>query len=404
MPGYQYTAYDIDGREQRGVLESDSPRLARALLRERGLFPLDVTLIEATNDASARNRGARVKLGTTDLARITRQLSTLLGAGLTIEQTFNALVEQAESESERQLLARLRGAVLEGHALGSALSAYPETFSDLYRTLVTAGEASGRLPDVLSRLADYVENQQAMKQKFIVAMIYPAIVMFVCILVVTGLMIYVVPQVVGVFESTKQVLPLITRLMLGLSKFLKATGVLWLGLGVLAYFAARAALKREAVRRRWHSWQLRLPILGRLIRAQQSSQLAATLSILVGSGVPVLTALGAGVGVVGNLPMRDALERAANAVREGAGLSQSLAQSRQFPPVMVHLIASGESSGRLPQTLATAAYQQQRDVELRTSAIAAIIEPVMILIMGMVVLAIVLATLLPIFELNNLVR
>ncbi|MEP7154551.1 MAG: type II secretion system inner membrane protein GspF [Betaproteobacteria bacterium] len=407
MPGYQYTAYDIDGREQRGVLESDSPRLARALLRERGLFPLEVTLIEAAGaagDGGVRNKGARIRLGTTDLARITRQLSTLLGAGLTIEQTFNALVEQAESESERQLLARLRGAVLEGHALGSALSAYPETFSDLYRTLVTAGEASGRLPDVLSRLADYVENQQAMKQKFIVAMIYPAIVMLVCIIVVTGLMIYVVPQVVGVFESTKQVLPLITRIMLGLSKFLKATGVLWLGLGVVAYLAARAALKREAVRRRWHAWQLSLPILGRLIRAQQSSQLAATLSILVGSGVPVLTALGAGVGVVSNLPMRYALERAANAVREGAGLSQSLAQSRQFPPVMVHLIASGEASGRLPQTLATAAYQQQRDVELRTSAIAAIIEPVMILIMGMVVLAIVLATLLPIFELNNLVR
>jgi len=407
MPGYQYTAYDIDGREQRGVLESDSPRLARALLRERGLFPLEVQLIEAANDASARSgsgRNPRVRLGTTDLARITRQLSTLLGAGLTIEQTFNALVEQAESESERQLLARLRGAVLEGHALGSALAAYPETFSDLYRTLVTAGEASGRLPDVLSRLADYVENQQAMKQKFIVAMIYPAIVMLVCILVVTGLMIYVVPQVVGVFETTRQTLPLITRIMLGLSKFLKATGALWLVLGVVSYFSARAALKRKAMRRRWHAWQLSLPILGRLIRAQESSQLAATLSILVGSGVPVLTALGAGVGVVGNLPMREALERAANAVREGAGLSQSLAQSRQFPPVMVHLIASGEASGRLPQTLATAAYQQQRDVELRTSAIAAIIEPVMILIMGMVVLAIVLATLLPIFELNNLVR
>lgn len=404
MPGYQYTAYDIDGREQRGVLESDSPRLARALLRERGLFPLDVTLIEAANDASARSKSGRLKLGTGDLARITRQLSTLLGAGLTIEQTFNALIEQAESESERQLLARLRGGVLEGHALGSALSAYPETFSDLYRTLVTAGEASGRLPDVLSRLADHVENQQAMKQKFLVALIYPAIVMLVCVMVVTGLMIYVVPQVVGVFESTKQVLPWITRAMLGLSRFLQATGVLWLALGVVAFFVARAALKREAVRRRWHGWLLTLPVIGRLIRAQESSQLAATLSILVGSGVPVLTALGAGVGVLANLPMRDALERAANAVREGAGLSQSLAQSRQFPPVMVHLIASGEASGRLPQTLATAAYQQQRDVELRTSAIAAIIEPAMMLLMGGVVLVIVLAVLLPIFDLNQLVR
>ncbi|MBL8524772.1 MAG: type II secretion system inner membrane protein GspF [Betaproteobacteria bacterium] len=405
MPGYKYTAYDLDGREQRGVLESDSPRLARAQLRERGLFPLDVTLIEAANDANAVvSRRKRIRIGNADLARITRQLATLLGAGLTIEQTFNALIEQAETENERQLLARLRGAVLEGQSLGAALSAYPETFSDLYRTLISAGEASGKLPEVLLRLADYVEDRQALRNKFIVAMIYPAIVMLVCVLVVTGLMIYVVPQVVGVFETTKQTLPLITRILLGVSKFLQATGILWLALAVIGIFAGRAALKREAIRRRWHAQLLRLPVIGRLIRAQQSSQLAATLSILVGSGVPVLNALNAGVGVVGNLPMRDALERAANAVREGAGLSQSLAASRQFPPVMVHLIASGEASGRLPQTLAAAATQQQRDVDTRTSALAAIIEPVMIVVMGVVVLTIVLAVLLPIFEMNQLVR
>ena len=404
MPGYQYTAYDIDGREQRGVLESDSPRLARAQLRDQGLFPLNVTLIEAANDTGIKDKSRRIKLNTDDLARITRQLSTLLGAGLTIEQTFNALIEQAETESERQLLARLRGAVLEGQSLGGALAAYPDTFSDLYRTLISAGEASGKLPEVLARLADHVESQQAIRQKFVVAMIYPAIVMLVCALVVTGLMIYVVPQVVGVFESTKQTLPWITRALLGFSRFLQATGVVWIALAVIGFLVARSALKKESLRRKWHAWLLTLPIVGRLIRAQQSSQLAATLSILVGSGIPVLNALNAGVGVVSNLPMRDAIERATNAVREGAGLSQSLAQSKQFPPVMVHLIASGEASGRLPQTLATAAYQQQRDLEMRTSAIAATVEPVMILVMGVVVLLIVLAVLLPIFELNQLVR
>ncbi len=407
MPGYQYTAYDIDGREQRGVLESDSPRLARAQLREQGLFPLDVTLIEAANDpnagASLFGRG-RMRLGTEELARITRQLSTLLGAGLTIEQTLNALIEQAETEKERQLLARLRGAVLEGQSLGAALSAYPETFSDLYRTLITAGEASGKLPDVLSRLADHVEEQQAVQQKFMIAMIYPVIVMVVCVLVVTGLMTYVVPQVVGVFESTKQTLPLVTRIMLGVSKFLQATWVLWLLAAIGGAIAARLALRREAVRFRWHARLLRLPVVGRLLRAQQSSQLAATLSILVGSGVPVLNALNAGVGVVSNLPMRAAVERAANAVREGAGLSQSLAQGRQFPPVLIHLIASGEASGRLPQTLAAAAHQQRRDVENRTAALAAVIEPAMMLFMGAIVLTIVLAVLLPIFELNQLVK
>ena len=404
MPGYRYTAYDIDGREQHGVLESDSPRLARSQLRHQGLFPLNVTLIEAANDADAGKLGRGGRLGTNALARITRQLATLLGAGLTVEQTFDALIEQAESENERQLLARLRGSVLEGNPLGKSLAAYPETFSDLYQTLVSAGETSGKLPDVLLRLADHVEAQQAMRQKLLVAMIYPVIVLIVCVLVVGGLMIYVVPQVVGVFETTKQTLPWFTRALLSLSRFLQATGWFWLLIAVGGFFAARAALKRPALRRRWHMWLLSLPIIGKTIRAQQSSQLAATLSILVGSGVPVLSALSASVGVVTNLPMRDALERATLNVREGAGLAMAIGQSKRFPPVLVHLIASGEASGKLPQTLATAANQQQRDIETRMAALAAMIEPVMIIFMGALVLAIVLAVLLPIFELNQLVK
>ena len=411
MPGFRYTAYDIDGREQRGVLESDSPRLARAQLREKGWFPLDVSQIEAANAADAGSifSKRRAHLPQADLARVTRQLATLLGAGLTIEQTFNAVIEQAESEPERQLLAGIRGQVLEGQPLGAALGQFPSTFSALFRTLVTAGETSGRLPDVLERLAGYVEEQQAMRQKLLVAMIYPIIVMIVCALVVTGLMVYVVPQVIGVFESTKQTLPLMTRALLGLSKFIQLTGVFWLIAGVLVFVGAKAALKRESILRRWHSWLLRAPLLGRMIRAKESAQLAATLSILVSSGVPVLTALNAGAGVLGNLPMREALQRATIAVREGSGLSRAIIAQQShgkvmlFPPVMVHLIASGEASGRLAQTLEAAARQQQRDVETKTSAFAAIIEPAMILVMGVIVLAIVLAVLLPIFELNQLV-
>lgn len=416
MPGYRYTAYDLEGREQRGVLESDSPRLARAQLRDKGLFPLDVAQIEAANDANiGAFRQSKAHLGTAELARVTRQLATLLGAGLTIEQTLNATIEQAESEPERQLLAAVRGQVLEGQSLAVAFAQFPNTFSDLYRTLVNAGETSGKLPLVLARLADYVEEQQALKQKLLVAMIYPAIVMSVCVLVVVGLMVYVVPQVIGVFEATKQTLPLMTRALLALSKFIQLTGVFWLVAGVVGFFVARVMLKRESVRRRFDFALLRLPLFGRLIRSQESSQLAATLSILVGSGVPVLTALQAGAGVVGNLPMREALQRATIAVREGSGLARAIlaqqgerqgAQHRKpplFPPVMVHLIASGEASGRLTQTLEAAARQQQRDVETRTTAFAAIIEPAMILIMGVIVLAIVLAVLLPIFELNQLV-
>lgn len=401
MPAFRYTAYDIDGREQKGVLEADSARLARGRLREQALFPLEVALIESDAAAHAASR-ARLSAGA--LSRITRQLATLIGAGLTIEQSLNALVEQAEDEAERQVLAGVRASVLEGQALSAALTRYPKSFSDLYRTLVEAGETSGKLPDVLLRLADHVESAQALRQRLGVAMIYPLIVLGISLLVVGALMLYVVPQVVGVFESTRQTLPFLTRALLALSAFLKATGIYWIVVLGLAAIGARIALRDGATRRRFHESLLRLPILGRLIRSQQSAQLAATLSILVGSGVPVLQALHAGVGVVSNLPMRLAVERAANAVREGAPLARSLGSSGRFPPVLIHLIESGETSGRLAQTLSSAAGQQQRDVETRVGALAAVLEPLMIVAMGVTVLLIVLAVLMPIFELNQLVR
>jgi general secretion pathway protein F len=409
MPGFKYLAYDIDGREQRGVIESDSPRLARASLREQGLFPMDVSLIEAANDASAGIFGTRQadSLSMEQLAGITRQLATLIGAGLTIEGALSALVEQSETERERQVIAQLRASIREGQSLAQAMVAFPKSFSELYRTLVNAGEASGKLPDVLIKLADYVEEQQAIKQKIITAMVYPIIVTVICLLVVVGLMLYVVPQVVGVFESTKQTLPFMTRALLALSAMLKWTWWLWIVAAVGAVAGFRVAMKRPTQRHRFHALLLRLPIFGRLIRVRESSQLAATLSILVGSGVPVLTAMNAGVGVVNNIPMRLALERAANQVREGVSLSRALqAQNTKpalFPPVMLHLVASGEASGRLPETLASAARQQQRELETRTARLAALIEPVMIVVMGGIVLAIVLAVLLPIFELNQLV-
>lgn len=403
MPGFRYIAVNLEGRETRGVLESDSPRLARTWLREQGLFPIDVSEIDATSKQSGRGK-RQLALSTLELARLTRQLATLLSAGLTVEQMFDAVIEQAESETERQLLAGLRAAVLEGQSLGEALARYPAAFSDLYRTLVMAGETSGKLPEVLLRLADHVEEQQALHQKLILAMIYPAIVLVVSLLILTGLMVYVVPQVVGVFENTRQVLPLMTRALLAFSKFIQTTGLFWLGASIALFFGVRSALARETIKHRWHQRLLTLPLIGRFIRSRESAQLAATLSILVGSGVPVLTALNAATGVLGNLPMRSALQRASNAVREGSTLARALGQSKLFPPVMVHLIASGEASGRLTQTLATAARQQQNDVQMRISTLAALVEPALILGMGVMVLCIVLAILLPIFELNQLVR
>jgi general secretion pathway protein F len=402
MPGYRYKAVDASGRETRGVMEVDSPRQARAQLRGQGLFPVEVTLLEAANDAGVPQRA--LHLSTADLANLTRQLATLLSAGLTVERTLTALVEQADSEMHKQLLAGLRGDVLAGQALAAAMGRYPRVFSELYRTLVNAGEASGRLADVLLKLADYVEEQQALKQKILLALIYPAIVLTVSLVVVTALLIYVVPQVVGVFQNTRQTLPWLTLALLGFSRFIQLTGIYWLVGAVAAFWAARRALRGEAARRRWDTMLLGAPIAGRMIRSRNAAQLASTLSILAGSGVPVLAALSAAAGVVTNLPMREALERATRAVKEGASLSRALGVSKLFPPVMVHLIASGEASGKLPDTLASAARQQQNEVTLRVTAFAALAEPALILGMGVIVLIIVLAILLPIFELNQLVR
>jgi general secretion pathway protein F len=402
MPGYRYKAVDASGRETRGVMEVDSPRQARAQLREQGFFPVEVTLLEAANDAGTPQRALR--LSTADLANLTRQLATLLSAGLTVERTLTALVEQADSEMHKQLLAGLRGDVLAGQSLAAAMGRYPRVFSELYRTLVNAGEASGRLADVLLKLADYVEEQQLLKQKILLALIYPAIVLTVSLVVVIALLIYVVPQVVGVFQNTRQTLPLLTRALLGFSGFIQLTGIYWLVGAVVAFWSARRALRGEAARRRWDTALLGVPIAGRMIRSRNAAQLASTLAILAGSGVPVLSALSAAAGVVTNLPMREALERATRAVQEGASLSRALGVSKLFPPVMVHLIASGEASGKLPETLASAARQQQNEVTLRVTAFAALAEPALILGMGVVVLIIVLAILLPIFELNQLVR
>ncbi len=405
MPGYRYTAVTLEGQERSGVLQSDSARLARVALRELGLFPVEVNAIETDSSINtSKTSGNRLRLQNDALVNITRQLATLLTAELTVERTLNALVEQAENESERQLLAGLRAGVLEGKSLGEALGSYPATFDELYRTLVMAGESSGRLPEVLQRVADHLEAQQALQQKLRLAMIYPVVVMVAAIIILVGLMTYVVPQVVGVFENTKQTLPWLTRALLAASNFLKSTIVIWVVLAAASFFTGKQLLNRPALKLRWHSWLLNVPLIGKFIRARESARLASTLAILVGSGVPMLNALNAGIGVVANVPMRTAVARAEAMVREGSALSRALGASKLFPPVLVHLIESGESSGRLAQTLDTAARQQQNNVELRVGALAALIGPVMIISMGVMVLLIVLAILLPIFELNQLVR
>ena len=402
MPGFRFQAYNVEGKLHKGVLEADSPRQARAQLRDRGLTPYRVDVI-AANDPAAGARFRPVALSSTQLAQLTRSLASLLEAGLTVEQSFNALIEQAESERVRQVLAALRGEVIAGNTIAKALGAFPYVFSDLYRTLVAAGETSGQLPRVLSKLADYLEERQQLRARLTLALIYPAIVFAVALVVVGALLVYVLPQVVQVFQHAHQQLPILTRTLIALSTFLQATWGAWIGAGIVAVIALRFALRRPGSRAAFHNVLWRLPLIGRVLRQLDAARLAATLSILVGSRVPILQALEAGTGVMLLLPMRDSLAVASRGVREGMPLARALGATRSFPPVMVHLIASGETSGRLDEALVRAARQQQSDLATRIAAFAAIFEPVMILVMGGLVLTIVLAILLPIFQLNSLV-
>ncbi len=402
MPGFRYQAYSLEGKLQKGVLEADSARQARSLLRDQGLTPYRVEVI-AANDPAGGTRASRVTISNTELTQLTRGFASLLEAGLTVEQAFNALIEQAENERMRQLLAALRGEVVAGNTVAKALAAFPHVFGDLYRTLVAAGETSGQLPRVLTRLADYLEERQQLRARLALALIYPAIVLAVALVVTGALLVYVLPQVVQVFEHAHQRLPLLTRALIAFSAFLRATWVLWIALAAAAFFALRVALRREASRARLHRAAWRAPLAGRVLRALDAARLAATLSILVGSRVPILQTLEAGTGVMVLVPMREALATAARGVREGLPLSRALAATTAFPPVMVHLIASGEASGRLDAALERAARQQQADIATRMAAFAALFEPAMILAMGVLVLAIVIAILLPVFQLNQLI-
>jgi general secretion pathway protein F len=402
VPGFRYQAYSVEGKLHKGVLEADSARQARATLRDQGLTPYRVEVI-AANDPAAGARFRPVSLSTTELTQLTRGLASLLEAGLTVEQAFNALIEQAENERLRQVLAALRGEVIAGNTIAKALASFPNVFDELYRTLVAAGEASGQLPRVLSKLSDYLEDRQQLRAKLSLALIYPTIVMGVAMVVVGALLVYVLPQVIQVFQHAHQELPVLTRALIAFSAFLQATWGVWIALVVAAAVALRAALQRPASRAAIHRFLWRAPLVGRVLRHLDAARLAATLSILVGSRVPILQALEAGTGVMTLMPMREALATAARGVREGMPLARALGATQAFPPVMVHLIASGETSGRLDEALERAARQQQNDIAIRLAAFTALFEPVMILFMGAVVLTIVLAILLPIFQLNSLI-
>ncbi len=400
MTAFRYTAVDAQGKETTGVLEADTSRAARALLRERGLFPVDVGSVSTRGEGKATRR----KLRESELVLLSRQWSTLLASGLTVEQALAALIEQSENEASRQILAGIRSEVLAGHSLRAALDRYPAAFPAIYRASVAAGEKSGELANVMTQLSDYLEQRNALRQKTQQALLYPAIVAVVATLVVIGLMTYVVPQVVSVFQQGKQALPLLTRGMILISDFLRGWGWLLMVLIGLSGLGVHWLLRDRAIRRRWDQTLLRLPLIGRHLRTLDATRFASTLSILAGSGVPLLAALDAGREVIGRVPLQDAIRDATERVREGQSLSRALGATRAFPPLLIHMIANGETTGRLDELLARAARLQQQELENRTGTLTSLLEPLLLLAMGGLVLLIVLAVMQPIIEINTFLR
>jgi general secretion pathway protein F len=407
MPAYAFEALDAEGASQKGVIEADTARAARGLLRGRSLVPLEVRPV-ASSDGGAGAAGPvllrRRVFNATELAIWTRQLAGLITSGLTLERALTALADEAENERQHHLVAALRAEVNAGSPFAKALARFPREFPDIYVAVVGAGEQSGHLGAVLERLADDLEERQALNAKLLAATLYPAIVTVAAIAIVLLLMTYVVPQVAAVFAGTKRALPMLTVIMLAISAFVRSWGIALLAVLAAAFAALRFALRSEAFRQRFDASWLNLPLVGRLSRGYNAARFAGTLAMLAGAGVPILKALQAAAETLGNRAMRaDALD-ALVLVREGAPLASALAQKKRFPGLLGMFARLGEQTGQLPAMLQRAANQLSAEVQRRALQLATLLEPLLIVGMGLMVMLIVLAVLLPIIQLNQWVR
>jgi len=403
MGAFEYTAVDASGKESRGILEGDTARQVRQLLREKQLLPLTVTEVAESEATRQKSFTLRPSMSAGDLALVTRQLATLVQSSLPLEEALLAVSEQTESTRVKSIIIGVRSKVMEGHTLADGFGDFPKAFPEIYRATVSAGEQSGHLDAVLERLADYTEGRQVLSQKIQHAMIYPVVLTALAVLIVSGMLVYVVPKVVGVFSNTGRELPGLTVFLIAVSDFLRNYGLYLLIALVAAGYGARRALRQPGPRRWLDALLLRIPLVAKLVRGSNTARFTRTLSILTGSGVPVLEALRISAAVVTNIPMRESVEIASDRVREGAPIGKSLAIGGYFPPLCVHLISSGEASGELETMLSRAAINQEREMDGLIAALLGILEPALIVSMGVIVLVIVLAILLPIFELNQLV-
>ena len=406
MGAFQYVAVDGRGKQRKGVLEGDTAKQVRQLLREQQLLPMEVAEVSEKSAGGDRKRTSFSfgrGMSALDLALVTRQLATLVRAGMPLEESLQAVSEQTEKPRIKTILLGVRARVMEGHTLASGFQDFPNAFPEVYHATVAAGEQAGHLDAVLERLADYTESRHALRQRVNTAMIYPIALTVMALGIITLMLVYVVPKVVSVFRSTGNELPALTRALIATSDFLQSWW--WLVLIIVAVVAwvIRKVLANEGPRRGYHRALLRTPLLGRLSRGLNTARFTRTLSILAGSGVPVLEALRIAGSVVTNLPMRDAIEEATVKVREGGAIGRALAANRLFPPITIHLIGSGEASGELDNMLERAAAHQEREMDGLIGTMLGVMEPLLIVIMGAIVALIVVAILLPIFQINQLV-
>ena len=410
MAAYKYRALDSDGKLIKGVLEGDSERQIRAQLRTKSLRPIEVTSAgrRAANgtraDPGAKRGWFAPRLSASELALVTRQLATLVASSLPLDECLQAAAKQTRRASTKALLLQVRSKVAEGHTLAHAMGQFPQTFGDMYRAMVTAGEQAGQLGPVLEQLADYTENRQHTAQKLQMALIYPFVLIGVAIAVVTALMVFVVPEMVGIFAQTKTELPPLTVALIATSDFLTNYGVLLMvGLVILVVVIQRL-LKNPVYKKVSDATLLRVPGIRRVLIGMDTSRFSSTLSILMASGVPLLDALKIAGAVMNNLVLRASSQEVASKVQEGSSLNRALSQEDYFPPMMVHMVASGETSGELESMLERSASNQERELEATLGTVMALFEPIMVVFMGGLVLTIVMAILLPIFDLNTMVR
>ena len=405
MGAYNYTALDPSGKNRKGVVQADNEKTARQQLRQQGLTPIDLRYVsEASQTKVGYFNLRRTRISVAELALLTRQLATMLQAGIPLDETLQSIAEQAEKQREKSMLLAVRAKVLEGHSLAAGFAEFPQVFNNLYRATVAAGEKTGHLDKVLERLAEFTERRHEVRQKITQALIYPSVIICAAIGIVSFLLAFVVPKMITVFQQSGQALPVATQILLALSQFLQSFGlylVLIIIIGVVFFIRA---LRRPIFKARVDRWLLKLPLFGKAIRLVNTARFAHTFAILTAAGVSVLEAMRIGSDIVTNTPIKESLVIATRQVREGVAIHRALKQTGYFPPMSIYLIASGENTGQLEPMLQRTANTQERQVEQMINVILTLFEPLMILVMGSIVLFIVLAILLPIFNMDQLVH